>query len=814
MQTGVYSILAGLAVGLIATAAGAQTATLTLDDTVIAPKGRLGIGVNGGTSWYDFVGANLVDDPSFEGAEDENGFARDGWPWSGGDGTSAGVETSGAVTGDQCQRVTVTGAPASMRQGRVDLPQLPHIRTATPDRTYRIKVQAKADTDGARIRLGVVDDGWQAVLGPEIGVGTDWTVVSWDYVPAAEHLLRGIAVGFADNATYWLDDLVAWDPADIDTATGLSAVYVERLRELQPATLRLGGLGVNGIPLESYLRRRWDRSYGPPDLQPDFDLNTFLLLCREVGAQPFITVPPAFSDDTHWQIGDLTDEVIAGFYTDHGNLIDYLGGDTTTAYGARREADGHTRWDLEFEVIYLELGNELWGTPDDHWDMDPAGDESLEQQMNNFATYNQVRMTEMKSRPGWRQNMRVGFCGRGPETWMGGWPGSYDGTLVPAIGHLTDFHTIDLYYGAGAAGDSDEQIYGALFANAPMHERQITTMKAAFRAANGGTPIETTVYEGNATWGGYEPDLHNPSPLYFKEVSLGAAVSLVDLHAAANRAGVTVNNHFHYGGNVWGATGPYPEVVRKPAFRALKLFNRHLSGGLVGCTVEGGGSWDDELTGEPDVPYLACYPYLEGDVYTILMINRHRTEARQVVIPHRLAPLRTISLTGSDINANNETGEAVTLQTEELNGTLQDQIELDLPAHSAVVLVASKTGEVPPDGGIDADGDAGGDVGGNEGGEDGGDADLPGDEASTSDKGPGNGKIGGDCGCGTTHGLGAVWLLLLVVIARIHPPARGARRTINFRGCRCSMCGCRADRTTVQDPNSDHRRADRSSRIR
>lgn len=777
--------------------ASAQQVVLTLDDAVIAPKSRLGIGVNGSTSWYDFVGANLVDDPSFEGPADDNGFAKRGWPWSPGGGLSAAVDDSQAVSGRQCQRVTVTAAPADMRQGRVDLPQLPHIRTVSPGQSIRIRVQVRADAAGARLRLGVVDGGWQGVYGPELTAGSDWTVVEWDYSPDAEHLLRGIAVQFVDPASYWLDDLVAWDPQDIDPATGLAATFVDRLRELQPATLRLGGLGVNGIPLESAIRRRWDRDYGPPELQPDLDLNTFLTLCAEVGAQPFITVPPAFSDDQHWQIGDLTDEVIAGVYVDHGNLVDYLGGDADTAYGARRQAAGHGRWDQEFEVIYLELGNELWGTPDDHWDMDPAGDEPLEQQMQNFATYNRVRMDEMKARPGWRDNMRVGFCGRGPTTWIGGWPGSYDGTLVPAIGDVTDFHTIDLYYGNGTAQDSDEAIYGALFANAPKHEREIAAMKTAFGQANQGRDIETTVYEGNATWGGYEDDLHDPSPLYYKEVSLGAAVSLIDLYAAANRAGVTANNHFHYGGNVWGATGPYPEVRRKPAFYALKLFNRHLAGDLIGCSVSGGGSWDDALTGEQDVAYVACYPYRDGEIYSILIVNRHRSQPRQVTVDQRLAPLRTVTLTADAITAHNEDAERVGLQTETLSGTLQDQVELEVPAHSAVVLVASTSGDIQPDGGSDAGSDGGTDAGSDAGPDAGADAGPdagadagpdagadPGpqpDGGSGADSDPEAGSIEGACGC-SAGGPAAGWALLLALALALRPgrgrrpgAARGAR---------------------------------------
>ena len=351
----IMSMRALVLTSLIGLGSAHAQVTLDLDETVIAPKSRIGIGVNGTSGWYNFVGANLVDDPSFEGDEQANGFARDGWAWSGTAGLTASVDGADAVSGVQSQKVVVTSAGA-MTQGRADLPQAPLILMRTSAGVIRIKMQVKSDTPGARVRLGVVDESWQPRVGGDLTVGTNWQVVQSDYDPATDHAFRGIAVTFVDAATYWLDDLVAWNVDDIDAATGLSATYVNRLEELHPASLRLGGLGVNGIPLESYLRRWWDLDYGPPALQPDFDLNTFLGLCKRVGAQPFITVPPAFSDSTSWQVGDLTDDVIANVFVDHGNLVDYLGGDGSTVYGARREADGHGRWDQQFDSIYFELG--------------------------------------------------------------------------------------------------------------------------------------------------------------------------------------------------------------------------------------------------------------------------------------------------------------------------------------------------------------------------------------------------------------------------------------------------------------------------
>jgi len=291
------------------------------------------------------------------------------------------------------------------------------------------------------------------------------------------------------------------------------------------------------------------------------------------------------------------------------------------------------------------------------------------------------------------------------------------------------------------------------------HEREIATMKGAFATANGGADIETTVYEGNATWGGYESDLTNPSPLYYKSVSLGAAVSLVDLYAAANRAGVTVNNHFHYGGNVWGATGPYPEVIRKPDFYALELLDTALHGNLMTCTVSGAGTWDDALTGENGVPYVSCYPYGEPGNIDLLIVNRHRTLPQQVEIPGPYAALERISLTGSDINANNESGETVTLSTTVLPGTLEDPVTETVPPFTAVVLHLSDT---PGTGGSGGSGGAAGSGGSGGTGAGGGGSGAAGNTGS----GGGNGDVVpvGGCSCASDGADGGALLLLGVLV--------------------------------------------------
>ena len=82
-------------------------------------------------------------------------------------------------------------------------------------------------------------------------------------------------------------------------------------------------------------------SYGPWVI--NYSLQDFLTLCKLVDAEPWYVVP------TTWGPSDMT------------NLMQYLGGDATTPWGALRAAQGQTApWTSVFPMIHLEYGNENW----------------------------------------------------------------------------------------------------------------------------------------------------------------------------------------------------------------------------------------------------------------------------------------------------------------------------------------------------------------------------------------------------------------------------------------------------------------------
>jgi len=660
--------------------------TVTLSDTPVAPASSMAVNVGNAT-------ANFVNGSCFEAPANGDGISATGWGWWKDGGTFTGaIDTTTKMSGNQSQRIVVTAAPAQLKQTRVDLPQAVLTTKLIAGHNYIIKARMKAGTATARMKLGFVNESWGTHYPtPATTLTTNWAEYSWTFTPSVTTLWRGVTIQFLDAQTYWLDDIIAWDSTDTDADTGFVKQYVDRLKEMKPKMLRLGGLGVNSIPLEEYLFRPWPASYGPQPTET-LNINTFMTLCKVTNASPFVCMPPAFTDTASAATQtDLTWDLINNHYADHGNMVDYLGGDSNTTYGARRQADGFNRWDTQFPFIYYEMGNETWGTPDGIWDMHlavqpantPFPGAGTDPWVDNYAVYCLKRLTEMKGRPGWRSNMRGGFGGFAADT--DNWA-SYRTKLIPIVKDVADFGTCFMYYGTGDNTRTDEQIYGGLFAKAIWHEREIKAMNAKYQTA-AGKNVPVVIYEGNAVWGNYfNGPTDNDRFVYSKEVSLGAAVSLIDNYCAGNKASVTFNNHFAFTGGPWGTVTE--EYLRKPSFFALKMMNENLNGSMITATVSGSGTWNDGLTSENNVPYVACYPYKNGNALNIVVVNRHRTQTQSVTINRTMTFGKLISLTGGNINTNNETAENITLQTQTLSGS-GTSYTFNAAPFSAYILVAT-----------------------------------------------------------------------------------------------------------------------------
>jgi len=137
-----------------------------------------------------------------------------------------------------------------------------------------------------------------------------------------------------------------------DHVNGMRADTLAVLRELQAPIYRWpGGNFVSGYDWRDGIG---DRDRRPPRTNPawtgvehnDFGMIEFIRFCREIGAEPWITVNTGFGDA----------------YSAAAQL-EYCNGPASSTWGRRRAADGAKE---PFRVKYWGIGNEMWG----NWQLD------------------------------------------------------------------------------------------------------------------------------------------------------------------------------------------------------------------------------------------------------------------------------------------------------------------------------------------------------------------------------------------------------------------------------------------------------------
>ncbi|HWB26793.1 MAG TPA: alpha-L-arabinofuranosidase C-terminal domain-containing protein [Chitinophagaceae bacterium] len=104
-------------------------------------------------------------------------------------------------------------------------------------------------------------------------------------------------------------------------------------------------------PLESRPGHKGSWGYRPSD---GMGLLEFLTWCEDMGAEPVLAVYAGYSlSGDHVNAGPL----LKPYVDDALDEIEYVTGDTTTYWGAKRAAGGHPE---PFKLHYVEIGNEDW----------------------------------------------------------------------------------------------------------------------------------------------------------------------------------------------------------------------------------------------------------------------------------------------------------------------------------------------------------------------------------------------------------------------------------------------------------------------
>ncbi|MBA3708611.1 MAG: hypothetical protein H0W83_07330 [Planctomycetes bacterium] len=248
--------------------------------------------------------------------------------------------------GSESQRLIIDGATtAGIAQGGLALEQ---------GRSYRLRVCVKVDR-AATLTMRVSDAaGTREQMRRAVPVAAgDWREVDLDLTVAHRDPDARLELTVAGPVTAWFG-AVSLLPSD--HVLGLRRDVVELLREMSVPMLRWPGGNFS-------LDYRWQDGLLPVDRRPtirlgmsevlpfsdscDFHelaIDEFIALCRELKAEPFITVNCRPQD-----FGTVDDAVA---------WLEYCNGTADSTWGRVRAERGHPE---PYRVRYWSIGNEVWG---------------------------------------------------------------------------------------------------------------------------------------------------------------------------------------------------------------------------------------------------------------------------------------------------------------------------------------------------------------------------------------------------------------------------------------------------------------------
>jgi len=173
-----------------------------------------------------------------------------------------------------------------------------------------------------------------------------------------------LVVAAQSPGTVWFNVVSLFPPTWNDRPNGNRRDLMQLLVDMKPAFLRFpGGNYLQGHTLAT--RFDWKKTLGDIAQRPGhrndawnywstdgMGLLEFLLWCEDMNAQPVLGV---FAGFTLRGVPTPPGPELQPFVQEALEEIEYVMGDTSTAWGARRAQDGHP---APFKLTYVEIGNE------------------------------------------------------------------------------------------------------------------------------------------------------------------------------------------------------------------------------------------------------------------------------------------------------------------------------------------------------------------------------------------------------------------------------------------------------------------------
>lgn len=421
--------------------------------------------------------------------------------------------------------------------------------------------------------------------------GGDWRKYEFTLKPSKSDPLARFCILFGGRGHLWIDQ-VSLLPGN--AADGVRRDVFEKVKALKPAFVRWPG----GNVAQDY---HWRWAVGPRDQRvtwinlswknepepSDFGTDEFIQFCRNIGAEPSITVNVEGR-------GATVEEAAA--------WVEYCNGQPSTKYGAMRAANGHRE---PYNVRYWEIGNEIWGS----W---VRGHSDAETYGRNFNRYSEAML---------KVDPTIKFIAVGDNDL------NWNRTVLRLAGTRIDYLAIHHYYGRGEMKGDPLNLMAR-----PLHyERFYKEVAQLIREVVPERQIKLAINE----WG-----LDLPMP---RQYSMEAALYSARLMNVFERSGEVVAMSAvsdlinGWPGGIIQASRH--QVFGTPTYWVNAVYSNHMGTSRLATQVES-PTFDSTLEGR-NVPFL--------DVVASRSADGKRIYIKAVNTNQHAALKTTIALKGADV---------------------------------------------------------------------------------------------------------------------------------------------------------------------
>lgn len=295
----------------------------------------------------------------------------------------------------------------------------------------------------------------------------------------------------------------------------------------------------------------WKKAVGPIDSRPDqkFGLPEFLQFCTDIKAIPLITVGDYF-----------------GTPRDAADLVEYLNGpnDGKHLWARKRAEDGHAN---PWNVIWFEYGNETQYPYENH-------KMTAQEYANNYRTYR----TMMKAVD---PRIRLGAVGEANFSKLSNW----FRPVLEAIGKDVDFVIHHAYlpsYNQNDGVPTAQELFSlGLATEAQMMDYYREMNEISYSITGKSIPIAVTEYNGHFV---------QERPVKYRLTLGNALINVLMLNVFLDpKNNIVMANSWQFSNEYWGAVKGYTykneQLVKRPLFYVLQLYNAHLGKELVQADV-------------------------------------------------------------------------------------------------------------------------------------------------------------------------------------------------------------------------------------